>query len=98
VAERPISQQTLREQFTQAEQFTKEMVDHLEHNLLPKIHDLKKIVQMDLKGEAVAEDITVRNHAANVLESARFADELGGKMTDYFTSINQSVGRIIGSQ
>lgn len=98
MAERPISQQTLREQFTHAEQLTKELLDHLEHNLLPKIHDLKKLVQTELKGEAVVEDITVRNHTANVLESARFADEVSDKMTAYFTSINQSVARIIGPQ
>ncbi|MBC7816211.1 MAG: hypothetical protein IAG10_04865 [Planctomycetaceae bacterium] len=98
MAERPVSQQTLREQFTNAEQLTKELVDHLEHNLLPKIHDLKRLVQTELKGEAVVEDITVRNYAEHVLESARFADEIGGKMTTYFTSINQSVARIIGPQ
>lgn len=98
MAERPVSQQTLREQFTHAEQLTKELVDHLEHNLLPKIHDLKKLVQTELKGEAVVEDITVRNHASDVLESARFADEVSDKMTAYFTSINQSVARIIGPQ
>lgn len=98
MAERPVSQLTLREQFTNVEQLTKELVDHLEHNLLPKIHDLKKIVQTELKGEAVVEDITMRHHASDVLESARFADEVSGKMTDYFTSINQSVSRIIDPQ
>ena len=98
MAERPVSQQTLREQFTHAEQLTKELVDHLEHNLLPKIHDLKKLVQTELKGEAVVEDITVRNHAVHVLESARFADEISYKMSDYFTSIKQSVARIISPQ
>ena len=98
MAERPVSQQTLREQFTHAEQLTKELVDHLEHHLLPKIHDLKKLVQTELKGEAVVEDITMRNHASLVLESARFADEISDKMTVYFTSINQSVARIIGPQ
>ena len=98
MAERPVSQQTLREQFTHAEQLTKELVDHLEHNLLPKIHDLKKLVQTELKGEAVVEDITVLNHAVHVLESARFADEISDKMSDYFTSIKQSVARIISPQ
>ena len=98
MAERPVSQQTLREQFTNAEQLTKELVDHLEHNLLPKIHDLKKLVQTELKGEAVIEDVTVRNHATTVLESARFADEVSDKMTAYFTSIQQTVSRIIGPQ
>lgn len=98
MAERPISEQTLREQFTHAEQLTKELIDHLEHHLLPKIQDLKKLVQTELKGEAVNEDVTVRNHASNVLESARFADEVGDKMTAYFTSITQSVSRILGPQ
>lgn len=98
MAERPVSQQTLREQFTHAEQLTKELVDHLEHNLLPKIHDLKKLVQTELKGEAVVEDITMRNRASHVLESVRFADEVSDKMTVYFTSISQSVARIIGPQ
>ncbi len=98
MAERPVSQQTLREQFTNAEQLTKELVDHLEHHLLPKIHNLKKLVQMELKGEAVVEDITMRNHASHVLESARFAGEVSDKMTTYFTSINQAVTRIISPQ
>jgi len=98
VAERSVSQQTLREQFTNAEQLTKELIDHLEHHLLPKIHDLKKLVQMELKGETVVEDITMRNHASRVLESARFAGEVGDKMTTYFTSINEAVTRIISPQ
>lgn len=98
MAERPVSQQTLREQFTNAEQLTKELVDHLEHHLLPKIHDLNKLVQMELKGETVVEDITMRNHASHVLESARFAGEVSDKMTAYFTSINQSVARILSPQ
>ena len=97
MAERPISQQSLREQFTRAEQLVKELTDHLEHSLLPKILDLKKLIQTDLNGEAVVEDISVRNHAASVLESARFADEVSDKMTPYFTSIQQSVARMIGT-
>lgn len=96
MAERPISEQTLREQFTHAEQLTRELTDHLEHNLLPKIHDLKKLTQSDLKGEAVVEDVTMRNHAFRVLESVQFADNLSDKMTAYFTSINQAVSGIIG--
>ncbi len=97
MAERPIQQQTLREQFTQAEQLTKELIDHLEHNLLPKIHDLKKLAQADLKGESVVEDVTARNHAAKTLESLGFADGLSDKMDAYFTSINQAVTEILGS-
>lgn len=98
MAERPIQQQTLREQFTFAEQLTKELVDHVEHNLLPKIHDLRKLVQSELKGESTNEDVTVRIHANNVFESLRFSDGVCDKMTAYFTSINQAVSRIIGSQ
>ena len=95
MAERPISQQTLREQFTHAEQLTKELIDHLEHSLLPKIHDLKKLAQSDLKGETHSEDETMRNHASNVLESARFAEDVSDRLTAYFTSIDQAVGVII---
>ena len=98
VAERPIPQQPLREKFTHAEQLTKELIDHLEHNLLPKIHDLKKLTQADLKGEVVVEDVTMRNHAFHVLESVEFADNLSHKMTAYFTSINQAVAEIIGAE
>ena len=98
MAERPISQQTLREQFTHAGQLTRELIDHLEHSLLPKIHDLKKLTQADLKGEMVVEDVTMRNHAFHLLESVQFADNLSEKMTAYFTSINQAVSGIIGSE
>lgn len=98
MAERPIPQQTLREQFTHAEQLTKELIDHLEHSLLPKIHDLKKLTQSDLKGETHAEDVTMRNHASNVLDSVRFAEGVGEKLTAYFTSIDQAVGGIITPQ
>ena len=98
MAERPIQQQTLREQFIHAGQLTKELVDHLEHNLLPKIHDLKKLTQSELKGESAAEDVTMRTHASRILDSLRFADEVSDKMTAYFTSINQAVSRILGPQ
>lgn len=98
MAERPISQQTLREQFTHAEQLTKELIDHLEHNLLPKIHDLKKLAQSDIKGETHSEDVTMRNHASNVIESANFAEDVSGKLTAYFTSIDKAVCGIIAPQ
>ncbi len=98
MAERPIQQQTLREQFTFVEQLIKELVDHLEHHLLPKVNDLKKLVQGELKGEAVHEDVTVRTHANNVLDSIRFSDEVCDKMTAYFTSINQSVSQIVSAE
>ncbi len=98
MAERPIPQQTLREQFTHAEQLTKELIDHLEHSLLPKIHDLKKLTQSDLKGETHSEDVTMRNHASSVFDSARFAEDVGDKLTAYFTSIDQVVGGIIAPQ
>lgn len=98
MAERPISQQTLREQFTHAEQLTKELIDHLEHSLLPKIHDLKKLAQSDIKGETHSEDVTARNHASNVIESSRFAEEVGEKLTAYFNSIDKAVSGIIAPQ
>ena len=98
MAERPIPQQTLREQFTHAAQLTKELIDHLEHNLLPKIHDLKKLTQSELKGETVVEDVSMRNRASLLLDSVQFADGISENMTAYFTSINQAVSQIISPE
>ena len=41
------------------------------------------------------EDVTVRTHAARVLESENFTNQLCEKVVEYVTAIDRSVDRIV---
>ena len=95
--DRPIEQLTLREMFTNAERLTSELTEHLERGFLPKIHGLGKLVRppAELDPDEVVEDLTVRNHTAQVLDSEKFMAELFEKTERYLQAIDHAVGRIL---
>lgn len=99
-----IEKQPLRDICKEAERLTRELVDHLEHNLLPRTRELHDLVRPDspfdasgqtVAGPAVA-DITVRNQTASLLESQRFTEELFLKTSQYLQSIDRQMAALTG--
>lgn len=104
-----IEKQPLRDICKEAERLTRELVDHLENNLLPRTRELHDLVHPDSPfdptgpvragqggaGPAVA-DITVRNQAASLLESQRFTEELFLKTSQYLRSIDRQMAALTG--
>ena len=90
----------LRELFTDAERLTRELIDHIERGFLPKCGRLNELCQsipaaLGKKTEDI-EDITIRNHAAQVLESEKFTQQFYENTENYLFAINRAVGKITG--
>ena len=91
-----LSDLPLRDVCKEAERLTRELVDHLENNLIPRTRELHELVKPDSiesSGDGV-KDVTVRNQAANLLESQDFTEQLFSKTRQYFETIDQSVGNM----
>ena len=94
---RPSHQLTLRELFIEAERLNRELIEHLEQGFLPKVQNLARLVgpgYVDAHGHP-AGDLTVRNTAAQVLESEAYTEQLYGRIRDYCEAIDREVARII---
>lgn len=89
-----LSNLPLRDVCKEAERLTRELVDHLENNLIPRtreLHELVKPESAESSGDTV-KDVTVRNQASNLLESQDFTEQLFSKTRQYFETIDKSVG------
>jgi hypothetical protein len=96
MAERRIEDMPLRDVFTEAERLARDLVDHLENGFLPKASGLKELVEVNEMGIGSDDihDVTVRNHSAQLLERARFADKLYSRFDECVEAIDQKVSRI----
>ncbi|MBQ16075.1 MAG: hypothetical protein CMJ65_03010 [Planctomycetaceae bacterium] len=100
MAERRAADMPLREVFTEAERLARELVDHLENGFLPKASGLRDLVSVSDQGVGADDvhDVTVRNHAAQLLDRARFANELYKRFDECVETIGQKVSRITSGQ
>lgn len=90
----------LRDICKEAERLTRELIDHLENNLVPRSRELHELVKPDSPfnetGTGV-QDITVRNQASTLLESQEFTEQLFLKTRQYLKAIDQQVGAMTGN-
>ncbi len=86
--------------FTEAEHLTRELCDHLERGVVPKIQSLGRAVR-PTKGSddpSLVEDGVVRNQAVQVLESDQFTEQLAEKLTRLLGAIDKNVERIVSGE
>ena len=78
---------------------SRELIDHLERNLIPRTRELHDLVKPDSpfadSGNQV-QDVTVRNHVASLLESQEFTERLFEKTSQYLTAIDQELTKLTG--
>ena len=89
----------LRDVCKEAERLTREVIDHLGRNLIPRTRELHDLVQPDSpfdEGGAGVKDITVHNKVAAVLESQEFAEQFYVKTREYLQSVDNHLSEIIG--
>lgn len=100
--ERPVEQLTVRELFTEAERLTRELVDHLENGFSPKTHNLLRLVRPPKDPHhddgPFVEDGVIRTHAAQILESERFTEQLYDKLLRHCQEIDRKVTTIVTGQ
>lgn len=96
MAERRADQLTLRELFTNAERLARELFEHLEKGVLPKIQNLDQLTKCteDQTDESVP-DVSVRRAAAELLGSDEFSQKLLEKMDEYLSAIDNAIERHI---
>jgi len=83
----------------EAERLTRDLIDHLERNLIPRTKEFQGLVRPsseDDTGDSV-KDITIRNQAKTLQESQEFTEQLYRKTSEYLTAIDQGVGRMTGA-
>ena len=84
----------------EAERLTRDLIDHLERNLIPRTKEFQGLVRPsseDDTGSSV-KDITIRNQAKTLQESQEFTEQLYRKTSQYLTAIDQGVGRLTGGE
>ena len=94
--ESPLKEMTLREMLADAEQLTRELIEHLDQNFIPQVHALRKLVR-PIVGSGVDEevqDISVRDTALRTLKSEDYTEELYKKNSQYCAAIDDAVSRI----
>ena len=97
MSEQSIKQLPLRDLFIEAERLSRELSDHLDQGFLPKSHYLRRITRPSSlsPGENFVKDVTIRHHAAQVLDSEQFTSNLYEKLSQYLEVIDASVLRIL---
>ncbi len=87
----------LRELFTEAERLTRELIDHIDLGFLPKIKNLNRLCQEDAGNYELPEieDITIRNHASQVLESEQFTAQFYQETERYLIAIDRAVSKFV---
>ena len=79
----------------EAERLTRELIDHLDQNLVPRTHQIHDLVKPDSPFNASGagvQDITVRSQMSTLLESQEFAEQLFLKTREYLETIDQTIG------
>ncbi|MCA8987857.1 MAG: hypothetical protein KDA78_09470 [Planctomycetaceae bacterium] len=89
-----IDKMTLREKLSEADRLLRELVDHLDNGFTPKARNLSRTIQEHGTNEAQLTDMTIRQHAADLIDDNRFSERLFQKIGTLLYSIDQDVSAI----
>lgn len=97
MAERPLDHLPLRELFTNAERLIRELADHLDKGVLPKLADLERLLRgaSEPGRRDEVSDPTVRSHAASILSADDFTGSLCRQLDDYLQAIDRAVTKTL---
>lgn len=91
----------LRDLCKEAERLTRELIDHLERNQIPKTRELATLVRPDSPlappGQIVP-DVAVRTQAATLIDSQDFAAEVFEKASEYFAAIDRAMNAMVAKK
>jgi hypothetical protein len=79
----------------EAERLTRELIDHLERNLIPRTREVHELVKPDSPFNTAGggvQDVTVRSQMSVLLESQEFAEQLFIKARENLEAIDQTIG------
>lgn len=93
MAERPLDELPLRVLFTNAERLSRELADHLDKGVMPKLTDFERQMRVsnDPGRRDEIPDATVRGQAARILSADEFTGSLCQQLGDYLQAIDKAV-------
>ncbi len=89
-----ISNMTLRNKLNEAERLMRELMDHLDNGFIPKTRSLSRSLQEHGNKVSLISDTTVRQQAAEIIDSNRYSEQLYKKVGELLTSIDEDVSSI----
>lgn len=88
---------TLREHVVAATRLNRELAEHLEQSLIPKVHELRRATNLDGASEkSIASDRTIHAAAAQVLENDDFSVEVYHQLIAHCETIRKTVRELTG--
>lgn len=96
---RAIDGKTLREKCRDANRVVREAIDHIENGFLPKVHALRKLARSREQSfdPSSVRDVTIRTHAAAVLEAEQYLAKLDEESKQLLTSIAVEVEHLVNT-
>jgi hypothetical protein len=86
---------TLREKLIEAENAARSLIDHLEHALIPKAHQLRRICRQGHDQDEEVTDMTVREYARLLISSDDYTRQLAAKTEGYLTSLEAEIRKLL---
>lgn len=93
-----LSQLTLRDKIREAARRAHDLNEHLEQAFVPKVHQLRKLTRPPEPEATPVPDLTIRHHAAIVLDSENYTAGLDDEATALFAAIVEEVDQILNKQ
>lgn len=86
---------TLREKLIEAENAARSLIDHLEHALIPKAHALRKVCRQGHDQDEEVTDMTVREHARQLIASDDYTRQLAVKAEALLSSLESELRKLL---
>jgi len=87
---------TLQEIFATAEHTIRDLSEHLDQSLIPKVSELQRLVRADTREERdQVADATVRSHSASLISSDDYTQQLLSRFEQYLDVIEQRTRALV---
>jgi hypothetical protein len=96
----PLDHLTLQQKLSEAEKLVRDLIDHLEHGAIPKMHILRRTANPGGEPDEPSDvtDMTVRSTVESVLNSGRFTDQVSKQLSSYLAAISDEVEQFLEKQ
>lgn len=90
---------TLREKCRDANRVIREVMDHLENSFLPKVQALRKLARVREPSfdPSAVRDVTIRTHAAAILEAEQYTIKLDEESKQLLSAIAKEVDQLVNT-
>ena len=94
MAERPIESLTPREKFSEASRSIRELLEHLEQAVLPKVQDFRRNTRWEENDPSQVTDLTIRKLAEELIRRDDYTRQVGSRLTPILESLAKDLKNI----